>query len=336
VVNPGQTVTLTVTATGTFQQVLLVGDAALPAVAALSAPPYQFSFQIPQNLPARTYQLAVVGAVAANDVVYSDPIFIDVEPANQPISFTIEPQLLEFDVHGDQVPLRVIGQFSDGSMADLTQSSTTSYTTEDPAIAAVSPAGLVTAVSSGQTRILVNRAWAVTVIVPPPVTVLPSSAVLHPSQTQQFIATVRNASNNTGVLWSVRAGDAGTINSGGLYNAPASIPAITSAQVIATSVADSTKTATSVISLYPAISITLSPSSASLRPGQFQQFSATLTNAVNSAVTWSISPALGTITASGLYTAPPPSGSAQTVTLIATSAEDPSKSTTATISIKKN
>ena len=51
------------------------------------------------------------------------------------------------------------------------------------------------------------------------------------------------------------------------------------------------------------------------------------------AVTWSISPQLGTIDTNGIYTAPALINSAAKVTVTATSVSDPTKSSTATISL---
>ena len=89
----------------------------------------------------------------------------------------------------------------------------------------------------------------------------------------------------------------------------------------------------------PAPVVTVSPTTASLWPsglgtgesGQTQQFTATVTNTTNTAVTWSAS--AGTIDSTGLYTAPSsvPSGA---VSIIATSQANSSSTGTASVSIK--
>jgi hypothetical protein len=84
------------------------------------------------------------------------------------------------------------------------------------------------------------------------------------------------------------------------------------------------------------VSIWLGPASVTLTAdGQQQQFTATVAGTSNTAVTWSMSPSLGTLTANGLYTAPYPGtiSSSQTVTIIATSVADPTKSATATVTV---
>ncbi len=74
--------------------------------------------------------------------------------------------------------------------------------------------------------------------------------------------------------------------------------------------------------------ISISPSSATVPTGGMQQFTATVAGTTNTAVTWSAS--AGTITTSGLYTAPNTAG---TYTVTATSAADPTKSASATVTV---
>src|SRR5580700_1404562 len=72
--------------------------------------------------------------------------------------------------------------------------------------------------------------------------------------------------------------------------------------------------------LQPPVAVSVSPATATLYGGQTQQFTATVTNTSNTAVTWTISPAgTGTISSSGLYTAPATISTQQTVTVTATS-----------------
>ena len=83
-----------------------------------------------------------------------------------------------------------------------------------------------------------------------------------------------------------------------------------------------------------AVSVSVTPTSVSLTAFQSQQFSAAVVNSLNTAVAWSISPAgVGTISSSGLYTAPSAFSMAQVVTVTATSVADASKSATATVTL---
>jgi hypothetical protein len=137
---------------------------------------------------------------------------------------------------------------------------------------------------------------------------------------------------NTAVTWSLSP-VVGSITAAGLYTAPASIASSQTVTVKATSVADPTKSATATVTLNPPVSVTVTPASATLTQSQTQSFSATVTNTGNTAVTWSLSPVVGSITAAGLYTAPASIASSQTVTVTATSVADPTKSVTASVTL---
>ncbi|MBZ5607240.1 MAG: DUF2341 domain-containing protein [Acidobacteriia bacterium] len=81
------------------------------------------------------------------------------------------------------------------------------------------------------------------------------------------------------------------------------------------------------------VTVSVTPSAATLYGGQTQQFTATVSNTSNTAVTWTLSPNPGTISAAGLYTAPATISTQQTVTVTATSVADTTKSATATITL---
>ncbi|MBZ4415045.1 glycosyl hydrolase family 18 protein [Myxococcus sp. RHSTA-1-4] len=87
-----------------------------------------------------------------------------------------------------------------------------------------------------------------------------------------------------------------------------------------------------VASTAPTVSITVSPTSASLAPGATRTFTASVTGSTHTAVTWSVQqgPAGGTITSGGVYTAPQTAGTYQ---VIATSQADTTKKATATVTV---
>jgi hypothetical protein len=83
------------------------------------------------------------------------------------------------------------------------------------------------------------------------------------------------------------------------------------------------------------VAVSVSPATATLKAGATQQFTATVTNASNTAVTWTVSPATaGTISGSGLYTAPSSVTSQITATVTATSQADATKSASATVTLQ--
>jgi hypothetical protein len=89
----------------------------------------------------------------------------------------------------------------------------------------------------------------------------------------------------------------------------------------------------------PPVTITISPSSSTLAGGGTQQFTATVGNTTNTAVTWEVggitggNASLGTISASGLYTAPLVIPAGGMVTVRAVAQADTSKSASATVTI---
>jgi hypothetical protein len=175
-----------------------------------------------------------------------------------------------------------------------------------------------------------TRTGTATVTVPAvAVAISPTAPSVPVNGTQQFTATV-TGSSNTSVTWSVQSGG-GTVSGSGLYTAPG---ATGSAVVRATSVADNTKFAEATVTITPlAVTVTVSPSSATVAVGGTKQFTATVANAANTAVTWSVQEgaAGGTVSAAGLYTAPATPG---TYHVVATSVQDPTKSGSATVTVQ--
>jgi hypothetical protein len=104
------------------------------------------------------------------------------------------------------------------------------------------------------------------------------------------------------------------------------------------SLADKLKPAENGTSASPSlVSVSIDPSSAQLSPGQSQQMTATVTNSANGAVIWSTDPPnIGTLTQTGLYTAPatiPAVSANRTITILAVSAADPTKRGSAMVSL---
>ena len=165
------------------------------------------------------------------------------------------------------------------------------------------------------------------------VSVTPATATLYAAQTQQFAASVTNTSN-TSVTWSASPAGVGTISSTGLYTAPAAVSMQQTVMLTATSQANSAATSTATVTLMPRPVVSVSPPEATLYVGQVQQFTASVTNASSTAVSWSISPSgYGTIDAAGVYVAPADVTSQQTVTVTATSIADSAGTGSATITL---
>ncbi len=179
---------------------------------------------------------------------------------------------------------------------------------------------------NGTSPLSIEVSAKVTQSAPVSVSVSPVSSTLYGGNTQQFAATVANSPTQT-VTWAQPT--VGSISSSGLYTAPSSITTQQAVTVTATSTADTTKSGSATVTLMPPIAVSVSPTSASLCAGYTQQFTATVANTTNQAVNWTISPSLGSVSASGLYTAP--ASFTQTVNVTATSVADSTKSASATV-----
>ncbi len=174
------------------------------------------------------------------------------------------------------------------------------------------------------------------------VTIAPTATTVETNQSVPFIANVVGLSS-TAVTWSATAG---SISAAGLYTAPAGAPTSNTATVTATSQSDPSLSASATVTITPpAVSVLVSPTSASVQAGGSEVVTAVVADTSNTAVMWSVNgvasgnSAVGTIATSGgttnvaTYTAPSNLPSTNPVTITATSNADPSKSDSASITI---
>jgi uncharacterized protein (TIGR03437 family) len=134
------------------------------------------------------------------------------------------------------------------------------------------------------------------------VSMTPAAVNLLATQSNQFTATVTGTSN-TGVTWSMIPPTGTLLN--GVYTAPSSIKSSQNVLIMATSVADASKSATATVHLLPKnINIRMSPQSATIAPSQSVAFTALVDGTSDGTVVWSNSTGLGTVSSAGVYTAP--------------------------------
>src|ERR1700755_2871941 len=81
------------------------------------------------------------------------------------------------------------------------------------------------------------------------------------------------------------------------------------------------------------VSVAISPAQSTVALSASTQLTPKVTGATNTAVKWSLSPQLGTISTTGLYTVPASAGPAHTVTATATSVADSTASASTVITI---
>ena len=175
--------------------------------------------------------------------------------------------------------------------------------------------------------------------------VTPRSATVLLGSVEEFSAAVSGTSN-TAVAWTVDGvpggnGPMGTINNSGAYQAPAVLPAIPVMKVMATSQADPASSGTASVTVESDVRVEVSPGMASVPAGASVQLSASILSAGHPAngVNWTVAGAgcagstCGTISASGLYTAPARVPQFAAVMATATSVADPSQSASATMQV---
>jgi hypothetical protein len=155
------------------------------------------------------------------------------------------------------------------------------------------------------------------------VSVEPLSSPLYGGQTLQLSSRAASCSVSP-ATWSLSAGSPGSISATGLYTAPASVPALKVVTVTATHQTVPPSSGSASITLLPPASVIVTPVISTVYGGQTKQFAASVANAFDTSVTWSVLPVgIGTMSATGVYTAPATVASQQIVTVKATSVADP-------------
>jgi hypothetical protein len=127
-----------------------------------------------------------------------------------------------------------------------------------------------------------------------PLQLSPTSASVNVGKTQQFTA------NGPGT-WSVQESAGGTVSSTGLYTAPST------AGTYHVALANPATSATATVTVLPPVALSVSPTTPTVAAKGTVQLTATLTNAPanNTGVVWSVQESGGgTVTGTGLYTAP--------------------------------
>jgi hypothetical protein len=176
---------------------------------------------------------------------------------------------------------------------------------------------------------------------PPPapsgsLTIAPLSPCIAPGSTQQFTATLTNVTGS-GVNWSVDSiaggnSSVGTISTKGLYAAPS-----TSGQhaISAVSQTDAKASASTTVTLNSKPGVVISPDSATVLVSSQQTFQGASCGAAAGTLTWSVdgvpggNDSAGTISSSGVYTAPTSAG---THTIQAADAANHTDKATVTVS----
>ena len=226
--------------------------------------------------------------------------------------------------------------FNNTAMADGTVATATFQIASSPSTTSIpiQITGVVASTATGSSILASGGTGTISLPVPPPsvsVSVSPLSATLTASQSKLFTAAV-TGNANTGVAWSMTPAIGSLSN--GLYTAPTVINSAQSVTITATSVVDTSKSASATVQLVPpgSVIVSVNPPSATLAASQTSQFSATVTGNANTAVTWSMTPSIGSLV-NGLYTAPAVINSSLLITVTATSVADATKFASASVTL---
>jgi uncharacterized protein YjdB len=205
--------------------------------------------------------------------------------------------------------------YSDGSTANITSSATWGVATGS--IASVSNVGLATAAAAGSTNVTASLSGmsgaaaltvkAATVV---SISVTPSTVTINVGATEQFTATATYSDGTTAnvsstATWTVGTGSIASITGAGLATATAAGSTNVTASLSGMSgAADLTVKAATVVS------ISVTPSTATINVGATEQFTATATYSdgttanVSSTATWTVGTgSIASITSAGLATA---------------------------------
>ena len=276
------------------------------------------------------------------------------------ISVTVSPQAMPLELgatrpfaatvnsagNPDRAIIWVVSGTGCAGAACGTVDSSGTYTA--PQVLTAPPSVSLTAISiadpskSGVGTITVTSTFSLT---------LTGAASVNTGTAATFTATLVPAANSNPsrtISWSVSgpgcSGAAcGTISSSGVYTAPSFAPSPATVQITATPAADSSKAASVSVAIVSIVTVSVSPTAATVALGATQAFQAVVTGAQNATVTWEVGSVVGGNTTLGTilnsqtnpnnttYTAPQSLPSGGSVSVRAMSNANPSISASATI-----
>jgi len=210
------------------------------------------------------------------------------------------------------------GSYSDGSTRNLT--SAVAWSSTVPSVATISNTsgsqGLATSAAAGQSTIQATYSAIIgsttLTVMPAPtlqsITVTPGNSDIESGATQPFTAIGSYSDASTqdltaSIIWSSSVPSSATISAAGL--ASCLQPGSSTVQAASAGIVGA-----ALLTVTP-VTIAVTPTNVSVALSANQQFTASVSGAVNQTVSWSVdgvpggSSALGTISGSGLYTASP-------------------------------
>ena len=246
--------------------------------------------------------------IIASAASYSDTTLVSVQQTVA--SVTISPASVTI-VPTQVTPLSAVVRDAAGTTV---QGANVAWTSSNTQVATVDALGRITGINTGTATVTASlsgfsAASAVTVSQTPvaSISISPSSGLLAPTQTLQFIATVRDANYDvlTGrpITWTSSNPSVATIIANGL------VTAVADGNATITASAEGRSASVAMVVFSPIASIVLQPTSLNLVVGSTQQVSVSLRDAsgnvlANRTVTWSTSnTSIARVSTSGVVTA---------------------------------
>lgn len=158
IVNPGQMLTVKVTSPtpALFTEVALIGEDPIGFAGTISRLPGELSVPIPKDIDLGRHRLTVEGRPQAGKESVFAAVEIDVERPDLPVSMTSTLSGLHLNSPGEQFPLEVLADYSDGTTYSVTSSSHISFSSANTEVATVDAYGMVTAIAPGVGSITVK------------------------------------------------------------------------------------------------------------------------------------------------------------------------------------
>jgi hypothetical protein len=243
-----------------------------------------------------------------------------------------------------------------GTVTNIVGTNITTYT----APASLPSPATVTVRATSHANPSVSNIAIVTLTSTASISLSPTSATRAVSHRQMFTASV-TGSANTNVTWQAGGIAGGSAAVGQIcvvasnpcvvvtsapassveFLAPASVPSPNPVTLAAVSQANPSQSASAQITVLAHIIVSVAPPSANLPPGATQTFTASVFGTDNQSVTWNVtgSPCAGIglpcgeITSAGVFTAPSSAPTPDSISIVATSSEDTSRTGSASVTI---
>ena len=136
-----------------FSSIGVIGPEPFGFIGLAKSLPAHFTVSIPADTSSGFRSLHVSGQTTSGETVEAEPIELDIERPDMPLSLAPDISTLYLQRLGERLPLTVLATFSDRSVVDVTESTYLTFASLDPSIVTVDSQGEVTSVADGFTYV---------------------------------------------------------------------------------------------------------------------------------------------------------------------------------------